>query len=157
MGSVRVGRVIGTAKGVTYQYFFEVIPAAFAIKNEVKNPQFVSEKETPLVPPTVRETTYGFGIQPAGFRFFFRPKSRWKPYVQLGAGFVFTSKPVPVPQSPSYNFIGDFGGGIIYSLKRRHTINFNYRYFHISNMNIGKINPGYNANVFSIGYSFFSK
>lgn len=157
MGSFRIGRVIGTAKGVTYEYFFEVIPVSFAFKNEVTNPAFVSEKETPKVPPTIRETTYGFGFEPAGFRFIFRPEKRIKPYIQLGAGFIFTSKPVPVPQSPRYNFIGDFGGGLMYSIKKRHTINFNYRYFHISNMNIGEINPGYNANVFSVGYSFFSK
>lgn len=34
---------------------------------------------------------------------------------------------------------------------------FGYRYFHISNMNTGVINPGYNANVFYIGYSSFYK
>ncbi len=36
MGSFRWGRVIGTKKGITYQYFFDVIPVAIAIKNEVR-------------------------------------------------------------------------------------------------------------------------
>ncbi len=157
VASVRFGRVVGTTKGVTFEYLFEIAPVTVALKNEVENPNFVSETETPNIPPTVRETTYGFGIQPAEFRFIFRPKKRLKPYVQAGAGFLFSTKPIPVPESPRYNFIGDFGGGLMYSIKPRQTINFGYRYYHISNMNIGEINPGYNANIFFVGYSFFSK
>ncbi len=157
MASFQFGRVIGTTKGVTFEYMFEVIPISFAIKNEVKNPDYISEKETPDTPKTVRTNTFSIGVQPAAFRFVFMPRRRLKPYVRLGAGFIFSSKPIPVPDSPSYNFAADFGGGLMYHLSRKRTINFGYRYFHISNMNIGEINPGYNANVFYVGYSFFSK
>lgn len=157
MLSFRFGRVIGTVKGVTYQYIFEAIPVSFAIKNEVRNPEFVSEEKTPKIAPTVRANTFGFAIQPVGFRFIFKPERRLKPYIQVGAGFIFTQKPVPVPESPNYNFASDFGGGLMYHISRKRTISFGYRYFHISNMNIGEINPGYNANIFSAGYSFFSK
>lgn len=157
VASVRFGRVVGTAKGITFEYLFEVAPLTLAFKNEVENPDFVSTTETPNVTPTVRETTYSFGIQPAAFRFIFRPKKRLKPYLQAGAGFLFSSKPIPVPQSPRYNFIGDVSVGLMYHVKPRQTVNFGYRYYHISNMNIGEINPGYNANIFYVGYSFFSK
>lgn len=157
MVSGRVGRVIGTVKGMTIEYLFEVAPLTLALKNEVENPAYVSETETPNVSPTVRKTTYGFGIEPAEFRFIFRPKKRLKPFVQVGAGFLFSSEPIPVPQSPRYNFIGDFGAGLMYHVKPKQTLNFGYRYYHISNMNIGTINPGYNANIFYVGYSFFSK
>lgn len=153
MTSLRFGRVVGTVKHVTYQYLFEVIPVSFAIKNEIESPA----GETESVVKTVRQNTYGIGFEPASFRFLFLPSRRLKPFVQVGAGFIFTSKPVPVPQSPRYNFIGDFGGGLMYSVSERRTINFGYRYFHISNMNIGVVNPGYNANVFYVGYSLFSK
>lgn len=156
MASLRFGKVIGTAKGVTYQYLFEVIPMSFAIKNEVRHPS-ENSREPKADVPTVRENTYGIGFQPVAFRFIFMPRKRLKPFVQVGAGLIFSKKPVPVPESPSYNFIGDFGGGLMFSLTRKRTINFGYRYFHISNMNIGEINPGYNANVFYVGYSFFSK
>lgn len=157
MASIKWGRVIGTAKGVTYEYFFEVTPVSFAMKNEVANPDYISPRRTPYEPKTIRANTYGIGVQPAGFKFVFRPERRLKPFVRLGAGFIFTNKPIPVPESPTYNFIGDFGGGLMYSVRRRQTISFGYRYFHISNMNIGEINPGYNANVFYIGYSRFYK
>ena len=154
LASFRWGRVIGTTKGVTYEYLFEAMPLAFALRNEVRDPIDKGSKK----PFTIRrEATYGAAIHPAGFRFVFLPKHRLKPYVQTSAGFIFTQKPVPVPASPNYNFSGDFGGGLMYSVDKFRTINFGYRYFHISNMNIGEINPGYNANIFYIGYSSFYK
>lgn len=154
MASARFSRVIGTKGPVTYQYLFEVIPAAFAFKNEVRNPAYSADNTQSK---TIRRDTFAVGIQPVGFRFLFKPDSRWKPYAQVGAGFLFSNKPIPVPESTTYNFIGDFGGGVMYSVSRKRAINFGYRYFHISNMNIGPLNPGYNANVFYIGYSFFNK
>ena len=158
LGSFRWGRVIGTAKGVTYEYLFEAMPIAVAIKNEVADSAYAGDDEKlKRSSYTVRQNTYGAAINPAGFRFVFLPKRRLKPFVQMSAGFIFTRKPIPVPESPSYNFSGDFGGGLMYSLDKYRTINFGYRYFHISNMNIGEINPGYNANVFYVGYSSFYK
>ncbi|HUR99484.1 MAG TPA: acyloxyacyl hydrolase [Pyrinomonadaceae bacterium] len=158
LGSFRWGRVIGTAKGVTYEYLFEAMPIAIAIKNEVLNPSYEPDYDKPKKSSyTLRQNTYGAAINPAGFRFVFLPTHRLKPFVQMSAGFIFTRKPIPIPQSPSYNFSGDFGAGLMYSLDKYRTVNFGYRYFHISNMNIGEINPGYNANVFYIGYSSFYK
>lgn len=157
IGSFRWGRVIGTTRGVTFEYLFEAMPVAIALRNEVADRRAMSRKESDKSSYTVRKNTYGAAIHPAGFRFVFLPNRRLKPYVQTSAGFIFTGKPIPVPESPNYNFSGDFGGGLMYSLNRKHTVNFGYRYFHISNMNIGEINPGYNANIFYIGYSSFYK
>ena len=157
LGSFRWGRVIGTTKGVTFEYLFEAMPIVMAIRNEVAKPAAKTSSDSEKSQYTVRRNTYGAAIHPAGFRFVFLPHRRLKPYVQTSAGFIFTSKPVPIPQSPNYNFSGDFGGGLMYSFDRRHTVNFGYRYFHISNMNIGEINPGYNANIFYVGYSSFYK
>ena len=155
--SLRWGRVIGTPKNITYEYQVEFTPVALAIKNEVANPAFQSAAATPNAAPTIRENTYGFAVSPIGFRFLFRPEKRLKPFIALHAGFIFFKKPVPLPQSLSYDFTGDFGGGAQYQIKKNKAINFGYRYYHISNMNIGKINPGYNAQVFYVGYSFFYK
>lgn len=155
--SFRWGRVIGTPKNITYEYQIEATPVALAFKNEIANPAFQTAALTPNTPPTVRETTYGFAFSPIGFRFLFRPNKRVKPFIGLHAGFIFFRKPVPVPDSLSYDFTGDFGGGVQYQIQKNRAVNFGWRYYHISNMNIGKINPGYNAQVFYIGYSFFYK
>lgn len=155
----RLGRVIGTKGMITYQYFFSAAPLAVFTKNEVKNPAFISEEKTPNVSPTRRRTTVGFGVQPVNFRFIFLPDSRLKPFAQVGAGILLTNNAIPVPAGKPLNFTGDFGGGIQYFTSRRRAITFGYKYFHISNGNIGgRINnPGYNANVFYFSYSIFYK
>lgn len=151
-----VGRIIGTKGPVTYKYYFEAIPT-LAVRNEVRNPNFISDTETPSEPATIRKNTVAFAAMPVGFKFIFRPKKRLKPFISTATGFIFSQKPIPVPESTTYNFAGSFGGGLSYSLKKRTSLNVGYRYFHISNMNIGQINPGYNANIFYIGVSFRTK
>lgn len=159
LANFRVGRVIGTKKNVSYEYLFGATPLAVFIGNEVKNPDYISAAATPTVAPTVRETTYGAGVQPVNFRFIFFARNRLKPYAQAGAGVLLTNKKVPVPRAKPFNFTGDFGGGVQYMLSEKRALSFGYRYFHISDGNIGgKINnPGFNANVFFVGFSFFSK
>ncbi|HEY0048779.1 MAG TPA: acyloxyacyl hydrolase [Pyrinomonadaceae bacterium] len=154
----RIGRVLGTSKGITYTYFFGFSPLVVALKNEVRNPAYISPAATPNVYRTRRETSYAFGFTPANFRFTFFPGSRIKPYVQGGAGVLFFNKPIPIPESRRMQFMGDLGGGFIVHLKNpKQFLSFGYRYFHISNGNIGgkRWNPGYNANIFYIGFSFF--
>lgn len=157
MFNIRWTRTFGTRKGVTYQYFFEVTPLAIAVNNEAKNPKYISETQTPKEPKKIKTTSYGAGFQPINFRFIFRPTSRIKPFVQIGAGMIFFNKKMPVTESTFYNFTGDFGGGFYYTLDRERqqkALVFGYRYFHISNFNTSKFNPGYNANIFYLGYSF---
>jgi len=157
MINLRWGRVIGTAKHVTFEYQAEITPVSIAFNNEVENPAYKDEQTTPNVPKTIRRTTYGKGFSPVGFRFIFLPKRRLKPFAAAHAGFMFFNKPVPQPDTLDYDFTGDFGGGVMYQIKRNQAITLGYKYFHISNMNIGETNPGYNANVFYAGYSFFYK
>ncbi|HEX8288261.1 MAG TPA: acyloxyacyl hydrolase [Pyrinomonadaceae bacterium] len=153
----RFGRVIGTKKNVSYQYMFGVTPLAVFTKNEVVNPEYVSPTATPTIAPTKRETTYGLGFQPVNFKFIFLAKNRLKPYAQVGAGILVTNKAVPVSRSTLFQLTGDFGGGLMYMLSPNKAVSLGYKYFHISNGNInGKINnPGFNANVFYLNYSFF--
>lgn len=156
---IRIGRTIGTAKGVSFAYMFGVTPLVVAFNNEVKNPAYISPTATPNVYPTRRETTYGFGIAPANFRFTFLPNRRIKPFLKLGAGAIYFNKSIPIPVAGRYHFMGDWGGGLMIHSKRnpKRFVSLGYRYFHISNANIyGKENnPGYNANTFYIGFSFF--
>lgn len=157
--TVRFSRIIGTKRNVSYEYMFGVTPLFVFRANEVVNKYYVSPTATPNVAPTKRETTYGIGFQPINFKFMFFAKNRLKPYAQVGAGIMFTNKAVPVPRSTLFQLTGDFGGGLMYMLNEKRAVNLGYKYFHISNGNInGKINnPGFNANVFYINYSFWSR
>jgi len=155
----RFGRIIGTKKNVNYQYTFGATPLAIFTKNEVVNPDYISATATPNIAPTMRETSYGFGVEPVNFKFMFFAKNRLKPYAKVGAGILVTNKAVPVPSSTLFQLTGDFGGGLMYMLNKKRAVSLGYKYFHISNGNInGKINnPGFNANVFYINYSFLFK
>lgn len=157
MGTFRFGRIVGTKRNVSYEYLLGVTPLAVFEKNEVVNTGYVSPTETPNIAPTRRETTYGIAFQPVNFKFIFLAKNRLKPFAQVGAGIMFTNKAVPVPRSTLFQLTGDFGGGLMYMLSPKKAVSFGYKYFHISNGNInGKINnPGFNANVFYVNYSFF--
>ena len=159
LGSInfKLGRVIGTKKGVTYTYLFGITPIVVLLKNEVKNNDYVSAQATPNISPTKRETSYGVGFTPANFRFAFFPHKRVKPYLQAGAGFLFLNKPIPIPESKRLQFTGDMGGGFMIHQTPDKAWFLGYKYYHISNGNRTKkiYNPGFNANVFYIGYSFF--
>ena len=154
--SFRAGRILGTKNNVSYEYMFGASPLAIFTKNEVVNPAFVSATATPNIAPTKRETTYGVGIQPVNFKFMFFAKNRLKPYAQVGAGLLFTNRNVPVPRATRFNLTGDFGGGLMYMLSPKRAVSFGYKYFHISNGKglDNRNNPGYNANIFYINYSF---
>ena len=157
LAAFRWGRILGVKKGIAWQYMFETIPFLFSLKNEVRNPNYISPTQTPMETPTRREASYGFGITPGVIKMYFLPKSRIKPYLQFGGGVIFVNKPMPVPEAGRFNFTGYFGGGILYQISPNRGITFSYRYFHISNGNTKELNPGYNANVFAVGYSFFYK
>ncbi|MBS1795604.1 MAG: acyloxyacyl hydrolase [Acidobacteria bacterium] len=159
LASLRFGRVFGVRGPVAYEYLFGVTPLAVFTKNEVRNPAYRSAQETPGVAPTVRQTTWGVGVQPLNFRFIFRHRHRYKPFAEVGAGIMLTSRSMPVPRGTAFNLTGDFGGGVQFFTSESRAVSIGYKYFHLSNGNIGgKINnPGYNANVFYVSYSFFHR
>jgi hypothetical protein len=153
----RIGRVIGTKKNIAYTYLFGFTPLVIGLKNEVTNSAYISPALTPNIAPTKRETTYGAGVAPANFRFTFLAKNKIKPFAQTGAGILIFNKSLPIPESRRFQFAGDFGGGLIYHTSPERFWTFGYKYLHISNAGqTPKIyNPGFNANVFYLGYSFF--
>lgn len=157
MANFRIGRVLGTKKGITYTYLFGFTPLVTAFGNEIKNPDYVSYKHTPNEPRTIRKTSYGAGVSPANFRFCFRPRSRIKPFLQVGAGVLIFNKSMPLPESRKLQFTGDFGGGLQIHTTGNNVMTLGYRYFHISNGNLTPkvYNVGYNAQTFYIGYSLF--
>ncbi len=152
LASFRWGKIYANKRFVTFSWAVEFIPLSLAIGNEVDNPKAAPGNGQP---PTIRENTYGVAINPASFRFIFFPKWRLRP--QLGAGFGVSRhwKRVPtIDGTKGYAQI-DFQIGGQYMLSEKKALNFGYRYFHLSNIYLAKRNPGYNMNMFFIGYSIF--
>jgi hypothetical protein len=55
------------------------------------------------------------------------------------------------------NFSTEAGAGVEYRLANKKAITFGYKFYHISNASRGIENPGYDAQLFYVGYTFFSK
>ena len=153
--SLRWGRILGSKGNVTFSYAAEFIPLSLAIGNEVVNKNFTPGSTTQS--PTKRETTYGFVINPINFRFIFFPKYRLRPFVGTALGGSYHLKNVPIPSGTKWNLMTDFQIGGQYMMSEKKAIQFGYRYFHLSNVYLSDFNPGYNVNMFFIGYSIFKK
>lgn len=108
------------------------------------------------ITPT-RETRVGLGFAPIGLQANFRPRKKVQPFIGLHLGFLPFTETTPNVTGKKVNFTTAGGGGIEYRLKNKKAITFGYNFYHISNASRGIENPGYDAQIFFVGYTFFSK
>lgn len=108
------------------------------------------------ITPT-RETRVGLGFAPIGLQANFRPRKNVQPFIGLHLGFLPFTETTPNVTGKKLNFTTAGGGGIEYRLKNKKAITFGYNFYHISNASRGIENPGYDAQIFFVGYTFFSK
>ncbi len=72
------------------------------------------------------------------------------PYFFSGGGVTYMTQHTD-EQSTQVNYIPQLGVGVSYDLKEDFSLDFEYRYRHLSNANRRKPNKGINANMFLIG------
>ena len=122
---------------------------------EVNNsPFFLANVGTQVTPVYGSEWTYGFGIDPIGLKLNFRASRRLQPFVDATGGFIVSTRDIPVDKASNFNYEFGFGGGFDYFLSARRSLRFGYAFRHISNNGVGFRNPGIDAGVVEIGYSF---
>ena len=138
MLDLRWGRVLtgvhgpGPLRG-TLEYALEVVPA------------LVVRQSTPV---------FGGGFNPLLLQYNFVASRGIVPFIQVGAGMLFTNRTVPA-RSSEFNFTPQGGFGVY--LFRRHTsaLSIGVRYHHISNAGIRRPNPGINSMYFYSGFSWW--
>ena len=108
------------------------------------------------ITPT-RETRVGIGLAPIGLQGNFRPRKKLQPFIGLALGFMPFTERTPNVTGKKLNFSTAGGGGIEYRLPNKRAITFGYNFYHISNASRGIENPGYDAQLFFVGYTFLSK
>ncbi len=79
-----------------------------------------------------------------------RPQRSFRPVLRAGVGMMYTDRRVPVGET-HYNFSLFVGLGIEAALSERSVLSLEYRLHHVSNANIGRINPGINAHTILLG------
>lgn len=103
----------------------------------------------------VRPTKHAFGIAPLGLQVNFRPRKKLQPFVESSGGFLYFNKRTPNSTGTRFNFTADVGGGFEIKMKDKRSLTVGYKYYHVSNGFRGIDNPGYDNNLFYIGYTFF--
>ncbi len=82
-----------------------------------------------------------------------RPQQKVRPVVWTGAGVLFTSREVP-PGETTFNYTLFMGAGVEIAVSERGAIQLDYRLWHVSNLNTGRVNPGINAHTIVAGFAW---
>jgi opacity protein-like surface antigen len=119
--------------------------ATFTTVDTEKNGQVVDQSPNFMI-----------GLVPAQLEYkFLDPERSWAPFVFAGVGGAWGDYyEGAIEISTAFQFILQTGAGIEYFFANGSAINFNYRFWHLSNSNIKSPNVGINSHVFSLGYSF---
>ena len=143
----RYARVVARGDNLALKYTLDAVPVA--------SMSFPSFEQTAAGFREMRKTITGAGLAPVGFQLNFRRRERVQPFVETSGGFLYFSERVPDERGAQFNFTGDFGGGVQWKAGARRAWTLGYRYHHVSNGFRAEVNPGFDSNLFYLGFSIF--
>jgi hypothetical protein len=143
----RYARVLARGDSLALKYTVDAVPVA-VMSFPSFDPSTASERE-------VRKTITGAGLSPVGFQLNFRRRERVQPFAQGSGGFLYFGERVPNAGGAQFNFTADFGGGVQWKTGARRAWTIGYRYHHVSNGYRADVNPGFDSNLFYVGFSIF--
>jgi hypothetical protein len=149
IGALRYSHRWNTSDWVNIKYTMDAVPVL------VLNYPDIRRTSTGNV--LTKETRYAFGGSPIGLQGNFRPRKKLQPFIAMSLGVLIFNKTTPNDLGKRLNFSTEGGGGIEYRLKDKKALTFGYKFYHISNASRGEINPGYDAQMLYLGYTFYSK
>ena len=101
-----------------------------------------------------RENTLAQAGSPVGLRVNLRPGKRLQVMLSSNGGYMFATKPIPIPRAGSFNFTFNFGGGLEYYTSARRSVRVEYLVQHYSNKFTAPENPGVDSGFVRVGYAF---
>ena len=143
----RYARVLARGENLALKYTLDAVPVA--------SMSFPSFETTAAGTRGVRKTITGAGLSPVGFQLNFRRRERVQPFAQGSGGFLYFGERVPDARGAQFNFTADFGGGVQWKTGARRAWTLGYRYHHVSNGYRADVNPGFDSNLFYVGFSIF--
>src|SRR5438105_4862132 len=148
---LRYGRVLAASKTVAFEWTIDAVPLSI-----LSNNRFTAVPSgSGFVVTQTRQSVYGFGAAPIGWKFNFRRNRRVQPFGQATGGFLYFSRQAPVDGSSRFNFTFDFSGGVQIVNSNRRSFTIGYKYQHISNGFTGTFNPGVDVQMVFAGFSIF--
>ncbi len=149
---LRYGRVLAASKTVAFEYTIDAVPVATLSTKRFTlvpiSPGVFSVQET-------RESVYGAGLSPIGFKLNFRRQKQVQVFASTTGGFLYFQDPAPVSGAARFNFTYDFAGGVQIVNSNRRSFLIGYKYQHISNGFRSLINPGVDVQMVFAGFSIF--
>jgi len=127
-------------------YVGEVMPVIF-----LREPAEFAPDSKPLT--TSRQTNYGVGLWPTGFRLYWGRERTVRSYFIAKGGFLYFGQRPLSQESTKLNFSSQIGGGAEIALNPRFSLRLGFSDFHFSNGNIGARNPGIDFMYFNAGLS----
>ena len=112
------------------------------------------------------EGMLGNAVHPGGYllgnslllRFDGKAYKRVVPFLDIGAGILRTVLDTRAPELNGHlEFFPQAGLGIQYFFRPQRALVFEYRYVHMSNAGITPPNPGFNANMLTIGFRWLRR
>ncbi len=101
-----------------------------------------------------RRWTYSPGVTPLCFSVHLLPAHRLQPFLASTAGFIVSTRDIPEFYTSAFNFTFSFGGGVEWFRDHQRSWTVEYRMQHMSNKDIGYINPGVDSQFVRVGYRF---
>jgi lipid A 3-O-deacylase PagL len=155
---LRYGHSIYDWSAVSLEYTLDLLPAEI-----IRQPTYVQCATNPTKFPqglcqTGHEVVYSGGLNPLGLKLNFRREHQLQLFGASTAGFIASTRPVPIDVSggTQFNFTFDFQAGFqLYNSARSRAWILGYKYQHISNAYRHSFNPGVDFNSIFLGYSFF--
>lgn len=148
----RYARRFNNSDKVNLKYFVDVVPVTILSYPETRVVQLSANN---FQIEDYRRNIYAAGAAPLGLQINFRPRKKYQPFINGSGGFLYFNQKTPAVGGTRFNFTADAGGGLEIKLKKQTAVLVGYKYHHISNGSRGFVNPGFDSNVFYVGYSFF--
>jgi len=101
-----------------------------------------------------RRWTYAQGLSPLGTRINLRPHRRLQPTASLLAGYMLSTRKIPIETAGSFNFTFEFGAGLEFYQSQSRSIRVEYQIQHFSNADTAQDNPGVDNGLFKLTYNF---
>ncbi len=149
---LRYARIFKPNRAIALKYTVDVTPV-----NILSYPFFRLENigGNNFAVRRTRVSRYGFGVAPIGIQVNFRRKNKIQPFATSSGGFIYFKNRIPDETGARFNFTADVGGGVQFMLKNKKAVTLGYKYQHISNGYRAQSNPGFDSNIFYIGFSVF--
>jgi hypothetical protein len=101
-----------------------------------------------------RQQTLAQGGSPIGFRINLLPRRPLQLTFSSNGGYMFATKPIPLPDAGSFNFTFNFGGGLEYFYRAHRSVRMEYLVQHYSNHFTATVNPGVDSGFVRLSYAF---